>query len=185
MAECEIHMIRELIGNQRIKIMGQAELQQMNELYNMVVTYMVTYSFQIFGAIVVLVVGVFVGRRVSNLVLILCAKKSLDITLSRFFAIAARIAIIIFAVLIALPKMGIQVTPFIAAVGALGLGAGLAVQGLLSSYGAGLSIIFTRPFVIGDTIRVEGVFVWLRKSIWPLRFLATKMRNSSSSPIST
>ena len=158
MAECEIHMIRELIGNQRIKIMGQAELQQVNELYNMLVTYMVTYSFQIFGAIVVLVVGVFVGRRVSNLVLILCAKKSLDITLSRFFASAARIAIIIFAVLIALPKMGIQVTPFIAAVGALGLGAGLAVQGLLSNYGAGLSIIFTRPFVIGDTIRVEGVF---------------------------
>ena len=54
-------MIRELIGNQRIKIMGQAELQQVNELYNMLVTYMLTYSFQIFGAIVVLVVGVFIG----------------------------------------------------------------------------------------------------------------------------
>lgn len=57
MAEYEIHMIRELIGNQRIKIMGQAELQQVNELYNMLVTYMVTYSFQIFGAIAVLVAG--------------------------------------------------------------------------------------------------------------------------------
>lgn len=138
--------------------MGQEELDQMTNLYNMMVTYMVTYSFQIFGAIVVLIVGVFVGRRVSDLVLVLCAKKSLDITLSRFFASAARTAVIVFAVLIALPKMGIQVTPFIAAVGALGLGAGLAVQGLLSNYGAGLSIIFTRPFVIGDTIRVKGVF---------------------------
>jgi hypothetical protein len=38
-------MIRELIGNNRIKIMGQAELEQVNELYNMLVTYMVTYSF--------------------------------------------------------------------------------------------------------------------------------------------
>lgn len=138
--------------------MGQEELAQMTNLYNMLVTYLVTYSFQIFGAIVVLIVGVFVGRRVSDLVLVLCAKKSLDITLSRFFASAARIAIIVFAVLIALPKMGIQVTPFLAAVGALGLGVGLAAQGLLSNYGAGLSIIFTRPFVIGDTIRVKGVF---------------------------
>lgn len=138
--------------------MGQEELEQVTDLYNMLVAYLVNYSFQIFGAIVVLVLGVFIGRRISNLVLALCAKKNLDITLSRFFASAARIAIIVCAVLIALPKLGIQVTPFIAAVGALGLGAGLAVQGLLSNYGAGLSIIFTRPFVVGDTIRVEGVF---------------------------
>jgi len=138
--------------------MGQEELEQVSEIYNMLVAYLVNYSFQIFGAVIVLILGAYVGRRVSNLVLALCAKKSLDITLSRFFASSARIAIIVTAVLIALPKLGIQVTPFIAAVGALGLGAGLAVQGLLSNYGAGLSIIFTRPFVVGDTIRVEGVF---------------------------
>lgn len=138
--------------------MGQEELEQVTNLYNMLVAYLVNYSFQIFGAIVVLVLGTFIARKVSNLVLALCARKNLDITLSRFFASAARIAIIVCAVLIALPKLGIQVTPFIAAVGALGLGAGLAVQGLLSNYGAGLSIIFTRPFVVGDTIRVEGVF---------------------------
>ncbi len=117
--------------------MGQEELEQMTEVYNMLVAYLVNYSFQIFGAVVVLVLGVFVGRRLSNLVLALCAKKSLDITLSRFFASSARIAIISFSVLIALPKLGIQVTLFLAAVGALGLGAGLAVQGLLSNYGAG------------------------------------------------
>ena len=114
--------------------MGQEELDQMSNLYNMLVTYMVTYSFQIFGAMVVLVLGVFVGRRVSDLVLVLFAKKSLDITFSRLFASAARIAIIVFVVLIALPKMGIQVTPFMAAVGALGLDAGLAVPGLLAHH---------------------------------------------------
>ena len=79
-------------------------------------------------------------------------------TLSRFFSSNVRIAIIVSAALIALPKLGIQVTPFLAAVGALGLGAGLEMQGLLLNYGAGLSIIFNRPFVVGDTIRIEGVF---------------------------
>lgn len=86
----------------------------------MLVIYLVNYSFQIFGAVVVLILGVFVGRRLSNLMLALCAKISLEITLSRFFASSARIAIISFSVLIALPKLGIQVTPFLAAVGALG-----------------------------------------------------------------
>lgn len=138
--------------------MGQEELELVTDLYNMVVTYMVTYSFQILGALVVLMLGAFVGRWVNNVVLALCEKKSLDITLSRFFASSARIAIIVSAFLVALPKLGIQVTPFLAAVGALGLGAGLAMQGLLSNYGAGLSIIFSRPFVVGDTIRIEGVF---------------------------
>jgi len=53
--------------------------------------------------------------------------------------------------------VGISVTPFIAAVGAVSLGAGLALQGLLSNYGAGISIIVARPFVVGDTITVQGV----------------------------
>lgn len=133
------------------------ELEQVSAIYNMIVTYLVSYSFQILGAILILIIGVMVGRRVGEFVLRLCQKRKLDITLSRFFASCARIAIIASAVIVALPKLGIQITPFIAALGAVGLGAGLAVQGLLSNYGAGLSIILTRPFVVGDTIRVQGV----------------------------
>jgi len=59
--------------------------------------------------------------------------------------------------IIALGNLGISVTPFVAAIGALSLGAGLALQGLLSNYGAGLNIILTRPFVVGDTVLVQGV----------------------------
>ncbi|NKB35119.1 MAG: mechanosensitive ion channel [Pseudomonadales bacterium] len=136
----------------------EQELEQVTEIYNLIVTYLVTYSFQILGAVIIMIVGVFIARRISTIVLNLCQKKDIDITLSRFFASCARIAIIASAVVIALPKLGIQITPFIAAIGALGLGAGLAVQGLLSNYGAGLSIILSRPFVVGDTIRVQGVW---------------------------
>ena len=59
--------------------------------------------------------------------------------------------------IVCLNIIGISITPFVAAIGALGLGAGLAVQGLLSNYGAGFNIILARPFVVGDTIKVEGV----------------------------
>ncbi len=136
----------------------EQEIEQVTEVYNLITTYLVNYSFQIVGAVIIMILGFVIGRKLSNLVFALAERRNLDITLSRFFASATRIAVIASAVVIALPKLGVQITPFIAAIGALGLGAGLAIQGLLSNYGAGLSIILTRPFVVGDTIRVQGVW---------------------------
>lgn len=136
----------------------EQEIEQVTEIYNLITTYLVTYSFQILGALIVLAIGVFIGRKLSGVVFNIAQKRGVDVTLSKFFASSTRIAVVASAIIIALPKLGIQITPFIAAIGALGLGAGLAVQGLLSNYGAGLSIILTRPFVVGDTIRVQGVW---------------------------
>lgn len=135
----------------------EQELAQFTAIYAQIVAYLVEYSFQIVGAVIVFIIGLFISRRVASLVLALCERKNLDVTLSRFFASSARLTVIVATLIIVLPKVGIQITPFIAAIGAVGLGAGLAVQGLLSNYSAGLSIIFTRPFVVGDTIRVQGV----------------------------
>jgi len=135
----------------------EKEIQQAQAIYNMIAEFFVNYSFQILGALIIMVLGILVGRKVGNIVLKLCEKKELDITLSRFASSAAKLTIIVMAAVIALGKVGISVTPFVAAIGALGLGAGLAMQGLLSNYGAGLNIILTRPFVVGDTIQVKGV----------------------------
>jgi len=133
------------------------ELQQAQAVYKLVTEFFITYSFQILGALIILALGVLVARKVSDLVFRLCERKELDITLSRFIASATKIAIIAMVAIIALGKLGISVTPFVAAIGALSLGAGLAMQGLLSNYGAGLNIILARPFVVGDTIRIKDV----------------------------
>jgi small conductance mechanosensitive channel len=90
-------------------------------------------------------------------VLRLCEKHKLDITLSRFLANASRMVIVVLIAIVALGKLGVSVTPFVAAIGAISLGAGLALQGLLSNYAAGFNIIIVRPFVVGDTITVQGV----------------------------
>jgi len=134
----------------------EQEIQQATAVYNLIVEFFVKYSFQILGAVIIMLIGMFVGRKVGSLVLHLCERKNLDVTLSRFIASFVRITIIVMVAIIALGKLGISVTPFLAAVGALSLGAGLAVQGLLSNYGAGFNIILTRPFVVGDTIQVQG-----------------------------
>ena len=135
----------------------EQEIQQAQAIYQLITEFFITYSFQILGALIIFVLGLLVARKVGDIVFKLCDRKELDITLSRFAASTAKLTIIVMVAVIALGKVGISVTPFIAAIGALGLGAGLAMQGLLSNYGAGLNIILTRPFVVGDTIRVKGV----------------------------
>ena len=134
----------------------QEEIEQFQAIYNTIIEFFITYSFQLLGALIIVLIGMMVASRVGRWVLTLCEKKGLDITLSRFIGSFVRIVIIVGVAIIALGKIGISVTPFVAAIGAVSLGAGLAVQGLLSNYGAGLNIIITRPFVIGDTITVQG-----------------------------
>jgi small conductance mechanosensitive channel len=138
------------------EVMGE-NIKQFQAIYKLITEFLVTYSFQLLGASIILVLGFLVARKIGKLVLNLCERKELDITLSRFAANSSKLMIIVMAAVIALGKVGVSVAPFVAAIGALGLGAGLAMQGLLSNYGAGLNIILTRPFVVGDTIRVKGV----------------------------
>jgi len=133
------------------------QFQQIQQVYHIIVNFLVNYSFQLLGATLVFVVGMVLSKRASGAVFSLCQLKKLDITLSHFISNSVKILILVMVAIMCLNMIGISITPFIAAIGALGLGAGLAVQGLLSNFGAGFNIILTRPFVVGDTIKVEGV----------------------------
>ncbi len=113
----------------------EQELQQAQEIYNLMVEFMVNYSFQIVGAIIIVLLGMFVGKKVSGLIENLMVRKNRDVTLSHFAAGFVKILIVAMTAIIALGKIGISVTPFVAAIGAVSLGAGLALQGLLSNYG--------------------------------------------------
>jgi len=135
----------------------EQEIEQVVGIYTLIVEFFVKYSFQLFGALIVFLIGIYVARKVDRWVFALCQSKDVDITLSRFAASAARITTITMVLIITLGKLGVSVTPFLAAVGALSLGAGLALQGLLSNYSAGLNIVLTQPFVVGDTVTVQGV----------------------------
>lgn len=122
-----------------------------------VIEFCVNYSFQVFGALIILFVGWLAARAAANFMLKLMEKKKMDVTLSNFIATVVKVLVLSFAIIIALGKFGITIAPFIAALGALAFGASFAIQGPLSNYGAGLSIILSRPFVVGDTISVAGV----------------------------
>ncbi|SDJ66480.1 small conductance mechanosensitive channel [Ferrimonas sediminum] len=133
------------------------ELAQMETVYRLVTEFLVNYSFQLLGAMVIFLVGVWVGGKVSKAVLALMTRHEIDVTLSTFVANIVKVLVIVLIGIIALGKLGISVTPLVATIGAASLGAGLALQGMLSNYAAGITIIITRPFVVGNTITVQGV----------------------------
>ena len=135
----------------------EIELDTIQQIYNVVVEFIINYSFQILGAIIILIVGAKLAGWLGRLVTNLCEKKNVDITLARFLGNVVKILILTFVIIIAIGKFGISIAPFIAALGAIAFGASFAISGPVSNYGAGLVIILSRPFVIGDTITINNV----------------------------
>lgn len=130
----------------------EEELTFIKTLIDTVTEFFVNYSFQVVGAVLILIAGVIIANLIARLMLKGFEKKKMDITLSRFLVSCTKGLILIFAIIIALGKFGITIAPFVAAIGALAFGASFAFQGPLSNYSAGLIIILGRPFVVGDTI---------------------------------
>jgi Small-conductance mechanosensitive channel len=135
----------------------EQELQQINEIYTLMTEFLVTYSFQLVGAVLIFFIGFIISGKIGSGIQRLCESRDIDVTLSRFIGSAMRIIMVMMVTIIALGKLGISVTPFVAAIGALTFGISLAAQGLISNYGAGVNIIIGRPFVVGDTISVCDV----------------------------
>lgn len=135
----------------------QDDLATIQQVYNVVVEFVINYSFQILGAIIILLIGAKLASWLGRIVVRLCENKNVDITLSRFLGSVVKILVLTFVVIIAIGKFGISIAPFIAALGALAFGTSFAIAGPVSNYGAGLVIIMSRPFVIGNTITINGV----------------------------
>ncbi len=133
------------------------EIAALQQVTTLIVNFLVDYSFQIVGAILILIIGGKVAAWLGAMVTRVCERRKLDLTLARFLGNATKILVLVFVGIAAIGKFGISIAPFVAALGALALGGSFAIQGPLSNYGAGLAIILSRPFVVGNTITVSGV----------------------------
>lgn len=141
---------------EEIKQYMQDTDQKLRDTWTLVNELLVKYSFDVLGAVIILVIGFWIASQVAAMLARLLTRKGVDITLTKFGAGAVKLVIIIFVVIMALDKLGITMTPFVAALSGAVFGASFAFQGPLMNYGAGLTIIMTRPFVVGDTITVAG-----------------------------
>jgi len=115
-----------------------------------------TYGLQILGAIAILVAGRILASVVGGATLRALTRSKIDESLVGFATGFVKGGIILFAVIAALSKFGVQTGSFIAVIGAAGLAVGLALQGSLSNFAAGVLILLFRPFRVGDVIESAG-----------------------------
>lgn len=135
--------------------MIEQELKQIEQVYQLVTNYLVEYSFQFVGAILILIVGFLAARILSGMVVKLMKRREVDVTLTSFIGNITKILVVTCFIIISLGKFGITIAPFVAALGAATFGIGLALQGPISNYGAGLAIILARTFKVGDTVTIN------------------------------
>ena len=110
------------------------------------------------AAIVILTLGLWLSGRVASIIN-KGAKRSrhIDDTLRPFLSSLARYAVLIVTIISVLARVGVQTTSIVAALGAMGLAVGLALQGTLQNISAGLMLLVLRPFQVGDYIDASGI----------------------------
>lgn len=118
----------------------------------------VQYSFSIVGAIVVLVVGYILAGLIERWVYAGLGRfRGFDETLRKFFSKVVRYAILVVVGVTVLAQFGVQTASIIAALGAIGLAIGLALQGTLQNIAAGIMLLVLRPFRVGEYIDAGSV----------------------------
>jgi len=107
-------------------------------------------------AIIILVIGFFVGGWIGKVMHRWLGKLELEPPLRMLIIRLIRLIVMGVFLLMALQNLGIQLLPLIAGLGVAGVGVGLAMQGVLGNLVAGLTIIFTRPFRVGEYVSMAG-----------------------------
>ncbi len=118
---------------------------------------LIQYAVNIVAAILILIVGSIIARLISNGVARLMRARGIDETVNHFLAAMLRYAILAFTFIAVLGRLGVQTTSVIAVMGAAGLAVGLALQGSLSNFAAGVLIVAFRPFKAGEFVQVGAV----------------------------
>ena len=128
-----------------------------SSLIDKVYELLTVYGIKVVAAIAIFVVGRWVAKAIVNFIKRLMTKSNTDETLVKFVGSLSYIALLAFVIIAALNQLGIQTTSFIAILGAAGLAIGLALQGSLGNFAAGVLMIIFKPFKVGDFIEGAGV----------------------------
>ena len=121
-----------------------------------IVEYIIQYGLSLVAAIIIFIIGKLVARLISRIIEKLMVKAKVEKTLASFIKNIVYFGLMVFVVIAALNKLGVQTTSLIAIIGAAGLAIGLALQGSLANFAAGIILIIFKPFKVGDFIEAGG-----------------------------
>jgi small conductance mechanosensitive channel len=115
-----------------------------------------TFGLRILAGLAILIIGRLVAKGIAGLVRRAADRHDIDKTLSKFMYNLTYMMLLTFVIVAALGQVGIQTTSFVAILGAAGLAIGLALQGALANFAAGVMMIIFRPVKIDDYIEAGG-----------------------------
>ena len=118
---------------------------------------LVQYGVNIISAVLILFIGNIVAKAIANSVAKMLDKKKMDKAVVEFLHGIVRYTLFVIVLIAALSRIGVQTASVVAVIGAAGLAIGLALQGSLSNFAAGVLIVAFRPFKSGDYVEVSGV----------------------------
>ena len=114
------------------------------------------FGLQIIAATAVFIIGRWLARRLTEFLERGLKRAGTDPTLVSFFRNIAYFGLLVLVIIAAVGQLGVQTTSFIAILGAAGLAVGLALQGSLANFAAGVLMIIFRPFKSGDFVEAAG-----------------------------
>lgn len=133
------------------------QLDKLQKVMELTFQFLKLYGPRIATAAIILILGILAGRWVARLLGPTLERKHLEPPVRMLILRIFRLMILAFAALLASQNLGVEIMPIVAGLGVAGVGVGLAMQGVLSNLVAGLTIIFTKPFRVGEYIEVLHV----------------------------
>jgi small conductance mechanosensitive channel len=122
-----------------------------------VVDFLTDYGFNIIGAVIILAIGFVIAWWTGRALKKWLEGKRVEPPITMLAVRVVRLLVFLVALLQALEELKVPIGPALAGIGVAGVGVGLALQGVLGNLVAGLTIIFTKPFRVGEWIEIAGV----------------------------
>jgi small conductance mechanosensitive channel len=155
------------------------QLDTIEQLKVTIIDVAVRFGPRLLAAILVLIVGILLSRWLGRWFDRGVARIELEPPIRLLLSRIARVLLLALFVIVALQNLGVELLPLIAGLSVAGAGIALAMQGVLGDLVAGLSIIFNKPFRIGDYISIAGE----EGRVETIRLFSTALGNPDRSQI--
>lgn len=116
----------------------------------------IPYGIKIVTALVALVIGLFIANILVSVTKRILTKSAVDPSLTSFLSSMVAMLLKVMVYITALSMLGVEMTSFIAILGAAGLAVGLALSGTLQNFAGGVMILFFKPYKVGDVIEAQS-----------------------------
>lgn len=135
----------------------ESMLVKVNEILSLLPAVLLTFGGKILVALAIFIIGKWIAKMVANLVQKAMVRGKVDATVAQYVQSITYGALLIFVIIAAIARLGVQTTSFVAIFGAATLAIGMALQGTLGNFSSGVMLLIFRPFKVGDSVIAGGV----------------------------